>query len=442
MDNLQKFLNKYIAPVANWMNNNLFFSSLAEAFMRITPITLGGAFVLLIGNFPIPAWTDFLNKIGWAAHFTAAQNATMNVLAMFVVFLFAYVYAKKCDYDPLPSGLLAISSFLILAPQDYMAKLAGTSDKLAPTTAFSTNYLGASGMVVAILVGWLVGALYVWLNKKNIVVKLPASVPPNVAESLRPSFISGIILIVMAIIRGLFAYTTYGNVFALITTIVQTPLQHFTASPISLIVIYTIANVLWFFGIHPNMVYGVITPILTANGIMNMDAFKAGKAMPFLTMAIITICLGNGFGGQGTTIGLVISMARAKSRRYKDLFKLAAVPALFNINEPLIFGMPIMLNPTFFIPMLITPIVIGLVSWGLIPLLNVAASYNPLIQLPWTAPGVVQGFLEGGISFGVITIVVVILSVLIWYPFFKIADNQAYAAEHAQDKKAEEEAAK
>ena len=112
-----------------------------------------------------------------------------------------------------------------------MAKLAGTSDKLAPTTAFSTNYLGASGMVVAILVGWLVGALYVWLNKKNIVVKLPASVPPNVAESLRPSFISGIILIVMAIIRGLFAYTTYGNVFALITTIVQTPLQHFTASP-------------------------------------------------------------------------------------------------------------------------------------------------------------------------------------------------------------------
>ena len=95
MDNLQKFLNKYIAPVANWMNNNLFFSSLAEAFMRITPITLGGAFVLLIGNFPIPAWTDFLNKISWAAHFTAAQNAAMNVLAMFVVFLFAYVYAKN-----------------------------------------------------------------------------------------------------------------------------------------------------------------------------------------------------------------------------------------------------------------------------------------------------------------------------------------------------------
>ena len=429
MDNLQKFLNKYIAPVAKWMNNNLFFSSLAEAFMRITPITLGGAFVLLIGNFPIPAWTNFLNKVGWAANFSAAQNATMNVLSMFVVFLFAYVYAKKCDYDPLPAGLLSISSFLILAPQDYLAKLAGTSAKLAPTTAFSTNYLGASGMVVAILVGWLVGALYVWLNKKNLVVKLPSSVPPNVAESLRPSFISGVILVLMAVIRGLFVYTSFGNIFELVTTIVQTPLQHFAASPISLIAIYTIANVLWFFGIHPNMVYGVITPILSANGIMNMDAFKAGKAMPYLVMAIITICLGNGFGGQGTTIGLVISMARAKSQRYKQLFKLAAVPGLFNINEPLIFGMPIMLNPTFFIPMLIGPIVIGLVSWGLIPLLNVAKFYNPLIQLPWTTPGVIQGFLEGSFSFGIITVVVTIISVLIWYPFFKIADNAAYKQE-------------
>lgn len=432
MDNLQKFLNKFIAPVAKWMNHNLFFSSLAEAFMRITPITLGGAFVLLIGNFPIPAWTNFLNKIGWAANFTAAQNATMNVLALFVVFLFAYVYAEKCNYDPLPSGLLSISSFLILAPQDYMARALNTHAKLTQMTAFSTNYLGASGIVVAILVGWAVGAAYVWLNKKNLVVKLPASVPPNVSASLRPSFISGFILIAAAIVRGLFNYTSFGNLFNLVTTIIQTPLQHFAASPISLIAIYTLANVLWFFGIHPNMVYGVITPILTANGIVNMNAFKAGKAMPYLVMAIITICLGNGFGGQGTTIGLVISMARAKSKRYKQLFKLASIPSLFNINEPLIFGMPIMLNPTFFIPMLITPIVIGLVSWCLIPLLSVARFYNPLIQLPWTTPGIIQGFLEGSWAFGVITCVVVILSVLIWYPFFKIADNAAYKQEQTE----------
>ena len=86
MKSLESFLNKFIAPIAKWMNNNIFFSSLAEAFMRITPITLGGAIVLLIGNFPIKAWTNFLSKIGFSLSFTAAQNATMNCLALFVVF--------------------------------------------------------------------------------------------------------------------------------------------------------------------------------------------------------------------------------------------------------------------------------------------------------------------------------------------------------------------
>ena len=143
---------------------------------------------------------QFLQKVGWATHFSAAQNATMNVLALFVVFNFAYVYAEKCKYNPLPAGLLAISGFLILMPQDYMAKMLGTNGKLTKLTAFSTNYVGASGIVVAILVGWLIGWFYVFLNKKHLVIKLPSNVPPNVAESLQPSLIAGAVLILMTII--------------------------------------------------------------------------------------------------------------------------------------------------------------------------------------------------------------------------------------------------
>lgn len=434
MKSLQRFLNKFIAPIARWMGKNLFFSSLAEAFMRLTPITLGGAFVLLIGNFPIPAWMQFLQKIGWAAHFSAAQNATMNVLAMFVVFNFAYVYAEKCKYNPLPSGLLAISGFLILMPQDYMARLLGTHAKLTQLTAFSTNYVGATGIVVAILVGWFIGWLYVFLNKKHLVIKLPSSVPPNVAASLQPSIIAGVILILMTLVRGLFAYTPFNNLFEFVTKIVQEPLQNFTGSPISIIAIYTIANLLWFFGIHPNMIYGITLPIITANSILNQNAFKAGKAMPFVTMAILNMILNSAFGGQGTTIGLIIAMFKAKSQRYKEMLKLAGIPALFNINEPLIFGMPIMLNPIFFIPMIIMPIVIGLVSWGLIILLNVAKVYNPMMMVPWTTPGVIQGFLSGGVQLFIITIVVVVLSTLIWYPFFRMADRKAYKEEQENKK--------
>lgn len=434
MNNLQKFLDKFLAPIAKWMGNNLFFSSLADAFMKVTPITLGGAFVLLVGNFPIPAWTNFLQKIGWATQFNAAQNATMNVLSLFVVFNFAYVYAEKCKYNPLPAGLLAASSFMILAPQDYMARAFGTHAKLTQVTAFGTNYLGSSGMVVAILVGWVVGMLYVFLNKKNIVIKLPDSVPPNVSASLQPSLIAGIILVLMTLIRGAFSYTAFGNIFDCVTKLVQAPLQTFTASPISIIAIYTLANVLWFFGIHPNMVYGIVMPIIIANGIVNQNAFKAGQPMPYVTMSMLSMILNSAFGGQGATIGLIISMFRAKSDRYKQMLKLAGVPALFNINEPLVFGMPIMLNPVFFLPMLFEPIINGLVSWGLIDLFH--ATVNPFIQLPWTMPGVVQAFFSGGIPFFIIAMVVVVLSTLIWFPFFKIADNKAVAEEQNNAKKA------
>lgn len=144
--------------------------------------------------------------------------------------------------------------------------------------------------------------------------------------------------------------------------------------------------------------------------------------------------LNSAFGGQGATIGLIISMFRAKSDRYKQMLKLAGVPALFNINEPLVFVMPIMLNPVFFLPMLFEPIINGLVSWGLIDLFH--ATVNPFIQLPWTMPGVVQAFFSGGIPFFIIAMVVVVLSTLIWFPFFKITDNKAVAEEQKNAKKA------
>ena len=310
----------------------------------------------------------------------------------------------------------------------------GPHAKLTQVTAFGTNYLGSSGMVVAILVGWVVGMLYVFLNKKNIVIKLPDSVPPNVSASLQPSLIAGIILVLMTLIRGAFSYTAFGNIFDCVTKLVQTPLQTFTASPISIIAIYTLANILWFFGIHPNMVYGIVMPIIIANGIVNQNAFKAGQPMPYVTMAMLSVILNSAFGGQGATIGLIISMFRAKSDRYKQMLKLAGVPALFNINEPLVFGMPIMLNPVFFLPMLFEPIINGLVSWGLIDLFH--ATVNPFIQLPWTMPGVVQAFFSGGIPFFIIAMVVVVLSTLIWFPFFKIADNKAVAEEQKNAKKA------
>lgn len=440
MDKLEIFLNKFLGPIANWMNKSKFFSALSEAFMRTTPVTLGAAVLMIIGNFPIPAWVAFVESSGLKVHFDSVIGATLNAISIFIVFNFAYVYAKKENYNPLSAGLLAVGSFFILMPQQVAVPTLETAVTKFPSQeivtgttnveAFQTLYTGGTGLLVAIIVGYIVARLYVFLNKKNLVVKMPDSVPPNVAESLSPSLLAGAIFIFFFIIRLLFSFTPFGSVFAFVFGSIQAPLQALTGSPITIIIIFTIANMLWFFGIHPNMVYGVVMPMLLANSVANMNAFREGQPLPFLLATVIAQVCGNGFGGQGSTYGLVIAMFTAKSERYKQLLKLAGPPSIFNVNEPLVFGAPLMLNPIFFIPMAITPLIMGSTAWILVKLLNFT-ELNPLISLPWTTPAPILMGLQGGWKYLIIFAVVFILNLIIWFPFFRIADNRAVDEERA-----------
>ncbi len=438
MKNIETILDKFLGPIANWMSQNKFFAALAEAFMRTTPITLGASFLMLIGNFPIPAWIRFLNNVGLSSHFTAVVGGSFNALSLFVAFNFAYVYVKNQKESPLTPGLLSTASFLILAPQILQVPVlekavtefpsSATVTAVNQTEAFQTIYLGGPGLLVAIFVGYVTAILYLALKKRNLMIKLPASVPPNVAESLSPTFVAGIIFSFFFLIRLGFSYTPFESIFHFVYGLLQAPLQALTASPISIIVIFTLANLFWFFGIHPNVVYAIVTPVLMANFTANTNAFIAGKAVPYLMMAVVYSFTSNAFGGQGGTYGLVLSMFRAKSSRYKELVKLSAAPSLFNINEPLIFGTPIMLNPIFFFPMILGPVIQGGIAWGLALLLKVD-QYNAAIQLPWTMPTPITAGIVGGWKFIVIAAVVLAANFFLWYPFFKVADSTEWKKE-------------
>lgn len=440
MDTLEKFLNKFLGPVANWMSQSKFFSALSEAFMRTTPVTLGAAVLMIIGNFPIPAWMAWIESSGMKVHFDSVIGGTINAISLFVVFNFAYIYSRNEKQNPLSAGLLAVGSFLILMPQKIEVPTLETAVTTFPgkavvtgiesQEAFGTFFTGGTGLMVAIFVGWLVGFLFVWLNRKNLTIKMPDTVPTNVAESLSPALISGVIFTLFFVIRVAFSFTPFNSIFYFIYGIIQLPLQTLTSSPIAIIIIFTAANILWFFGIHPNMVYGVVMPMLLANGTANMNAFKDGQPLPFLLMGVIAQVCGNGFGGQGGTYGLVVAMFTAKSDRYRSLRKLAGPPIIFNVNEPLIFGMPLMLNPIFFIPMAIGPLVMGSSAWLMVKLLNFT-ELNPLISLPWTTPAPILMALQGGWKYAVIFLVAFALNILLWFPFFKVADKQALIDEQA-----------
>lgn len=438
MKGLEIFLDKLLGPIANKMGQSKFFSALSEAFMRTTPITLGAAFLMLIGNFPIPAWIDWLKSIGMDVHFTAVVGATFNALALYVAFNFAYIYVNKSGENGLTAGLLSVASFLMLAPQTMLVPTLQTTVTNFPAKAtvtgmqsieaFQTAQTGGPGLIVAILVGFFTGVLYLFFKGKNLVVKLPSTVPPSVSESLNPTFIAGLIFSVFFVVRVGLSYTSYGTIFNLIYGLLQAPLEAMTSSPISIILIYTLANLFWFFGLHPSMVYGVVTPMLMANFTANTNAYISGEKVPFLMMAVIYIFTSNAFGGQGGTYGLILSMTRAKSARYKEMFKLAAVPTLFNINEPIIFGMPIMLNPMFFLPMILGPLVQGGIAWIGAILLQIG-TYNAAIQMPWTLPTPINAFFLGGWKFLLIALAVMLGNFLLWYPFFKLADKKEVETE-------------
>ena len=301
---------------------------------------------------------------------------------------------------------------------------------------FNTAYLGTKGVFVALLAGLVVSRLLALITEKNIVIKLPDSVPEMVSESLSSLLAGVIITIVFLVLRALFAMTAYGNATDCIYTIIQTPLQSLTGNLPAFIIIILIAQLLWFFGIHGSMtvllwffgIHGSMTvlPILFPIWLSyigdNTAAMAAGKAIPHV-LNIGLWDLAN-LGGSGATIGLVILMFfKAKSEQYKSFGKLTLPCGIFSVNEPVIFGLPVILNPIMIIPFILCPIVLVCLGYALIQFGIVTAPIG-ILGLG-SMPPLISGIMQGSLSWGIFQLVAVVISIIIYYPFFKTLDNQA-----------------
>lgn len=427
----EQVLSEKIGPIAMKVNQNKMLSSIAEGFMRTTPITLGIALFAILANLPVTGWTEWLSEIGMKGHLDAALGASANVLALYISFSIANAYALKNKENGISAGFISLAGFIIMMPQTI-----ATAE--GEISALSTNYLGANGLVVALFSSLIISWMYVKLTKKGIVFKMPDSVPPMVSDSLGPVFVSMIIFTFTMLVRIGFGYSDFGSIFNFIQEIITTPLLSIGLSIPAMIFFYALANFVWFFGIHPNTIYGPINPLLTTMVLANIEAMQKGDVIPY---AAVSMVIGSLYlGSSGNTLGLVACMCKAKSKRYRSMFKLSVVPNIFNINEPIIFGTPLMLNPIFFIPMVFSCVVMGIVTALLIQI--VPTTFNPLMDLlPWTTPFFVKAFLAGGFGYLCIILLCFVINALMYLPFFKIADKQAYEAEQAEEQTVLEEQA-
>ena len=427
---MQKFMDsieKIMLPIGMRLGENKYLKAINKGFMRILPLTIFGSIFTLVASFPITAWTNWLSEVGLNSWLSLPSKLSIDLISLFSVMAIAYSFTEQEGYDGFAGGLVGLVGFLLVTP---LANITTIEEKVI--TAISMDYLGAKGLFVAMIVGIVAAVLFIQFTKKGVVIKMPEGVPPNVANSfssLIPMFLIGGIFLLVAY---LFSLTSYGNIHSLIYTTIAKPLQSVGGSLTGALVFAIVLHLLWFFGIHGgNIVNSISNPFLLPLALENLATYQAGGTPEH----IYTTAFKNtyNFGGAGMTISLCLLMIFvAKSQRYKALGKLALPANVFYINEPIIFGTPMVLNTTMLIAFLLSPIIIILLAYGLtvVGVLPVLIGY----QIPWTMPPVVSGFIQGGWRVALFQVVSLALTAGIYYPFFKMIDKQAYMEEQATSK--------
>lgn len=424
MDRLQGFFEA--------ISENRYLKTISKSMVMTIPATMTGALFTLISNLPFESYQNFLVNTGLKDMLVLPGIFTTNLMAFIVVYFVTYNLVKSFDLDGRIPGLLGIVSFLILTPVTQM-DLQGNG-RLSNLIPF--DWIGSRGMFVAILVGLVMGRLYALFMIKKIYIRMPKSVPSFVEKSFA-SFIPFFCLVLLsALTSWLLSLTASQNLHQIIYSVLQAPLQSIGGSIGGVLVAYIAINLFWWFGIHGKaLVFAVVAPIWASLSAENLAATSAGELPPHLIdLGFTTIFME--IGGAGSVLGLALLFTfLAKSDRYRAVGKITFVPTFFGINEPITFGTPIVLNPTFFIPTVVTPLITGLIGYGAI-----SVGFLPRMtgaSLPTGVPTLFNAIILAGWKGLIVQLIAILISVAIYYPFFRVADKEAY-----QEEKAIEEAKK
>ncbi|MFC6314477.1 PTS sugar transporter subunit IIC [Lapidilactobacillus achengensis] len=437
---MNDWINKHILPGVMRFVATRPIKALQSGMLYVMPFTIIGSIFLLLGNLPVESWKVWMESTGMVPYWNVAYNASFAIMALFAVIGIAYSYVREEGFEPLPAGLLAATCFLmVMRPSNPVTvgdKTLATAAQMAQTTFIDRDWLGGKGMIASILIGLIVGAVYSWFLKKNFTIKMPEQVPANVSASFTALIPAAVLITGFMLVYLFFDKVTASTMTEWIYKVIQTPLQGLTDSFGGMLAIAFLVPFLWFFGVHgATIVGGIMGPLLQANALANQKILDAGKA---LTVAngghIVTQQLMDQFmtvTGSGMTIGLLIFMFFfAKSAQWKTLGRLSIAPGIFNINEPILFAAPIVLNPIMGIPFFLAPMASATLTWialrlGWIPLFGGT-------MVAWTTPPIISGFLVGGVRTALWQALMLFITFLIYLPFARKQDTILYKQEQGE----------
>ena len=408
-------MNRF-SPALARISNMKYLIALRDGMIITVPFTIFGSLFMIIVNLPINGWSEKIASI--QPILQAPVNVTFGILALIVAIGMSYQTAKANKIDPLTGTAIGTISFLLCMLNDELA--------------IDPSNLGSGGMFTAIVVAIISSEIMSFFIKRNIVIKMPDSVPPAVANSFASLIPGSAALLFFWIIRVVFNIQI-NEVIQWVFSPLVVGLNSFWG--MEFVLFLTLA--LWTLGIHGNNIIGAIaSPVYLQFLTGNINQVSEGLAPTHIT-ADGFLNFGMNIGGTGAILGLVICMMFAKSKQYKQLGRLGLVPAVFQISEPIMFGFPVVLNPSLMIPFIAVPMVLQgityfLMKYGLIGIV--------IAQVPWTTPTLLNGYLITGGDWRapLWQLVQLIISVAVYWPFFKICDRQALAAEKLSESTIEE----
>lgn len=405
----KKSLIDILTNIGDKVSDNKYLQALSQGCMTMLPVVIVGSFASLGTGLPLAGWQEFLASTGLNTILSMIVNGTTNMLGVWFTLGIAMAMCEKFDVKGKLAAIMATVSYFALLPVS-----------ISETGYFlSFDYTGTKGMIVGIILAMAMVKLYKAIVDANIVIKMPAGTPEFVSNSfvaLIPAFVIAAVIIVL---RLVFNFTPWGNAFDCLYSLLQMPLQNLVGTNlISNLVIQFLTQLCWAFGIHPGFISSATGPIFMGLDGMNQAAYAAGQPVPNI--------IGMAFSYSMTVAALYPAFAVAvlifsKSKQLKTVGKIAVAPAFFGISEPLMFGVPVVMNPILAIPWIVTPMVNFLVGY-LACSMGLAAPYVGVMVFNF--PMCVTGLLNGSLSLVILEIVVFIIDILIYAPFIKIQDKK------------------
>lgn len=406
MDGIIKWLEESYMPVASRIGEQRHLKAIRDGIVALIPLLLIGSLFLILAFPPIPVLAEMVKP--YIGSLTSVNNATMGLMGLMAAFSVAYSLANSYKMDPLANSLFSAAAFMLATPFTKDGNI-------------TSAWMGSKGLFVAMLSAIFVVEIQRYMIRKNLVFKLPESVPPAVARSftaLLPGFFSvAIVWFINAILLS-----SQTNIQDVIYTVLAAPIVSMGGSLPAFLLCIFFAQLLWCVGIHgAALVSGIMSPVWLTLTQQNAAAKAAGEVVPNVVCNQLWDVYAL-IGGSGATFALCLMLLLlSKSKQLKIIGKSAIGPSFFNINEPILFGMPIVMNPVLMVPFIFAPMISATIAYFAID----AGLVEKLFAIaPWTTPPIINAFLDtGDIKATLLQLGCFFVTGVIYYPFFKMWDK-------------------